>query len=84
MKTAIKSLLLGTLFTLAGQVWAVNINTADAQVIADSITGVGLKKAEAIVAYRTENGNFKDLASLTQVKGIGEKTLEKNKENIEF
>ena len=62
----------------------VNINTADAQTIADSINGVGLKKAQAIIDWRTEHGDFKDLASVENVKGIGPKTLEKNKDNIQF
>ena len=62
----------------------VNINTADAQTIATSLNGIGLKKAEAIVVWRTENGNFTDLAGLQNVKGIGQKTLEKNKADIQF
>ncbi len=62
----------------------ININSADAQTISDNLNGIGLKKAEAIVTWRTENGEFKELAELQQVKGIGIKTLEKNKENIKF
>jgi competence protein ComEA len=31
----------------------VNVNTADAKTISDALTGIGLKKAEAIVKYRT-------------------------------
>ena len=62
----------------------VNINTADAQSIASSLNGIGIKKAEAVVAWRNEHGNFTDLAELTSVKGIGPKTVEKNKENIKF
>jgi len=37
----------------------VNINTADAQAISDALSGIGPKKAEAIVKYRTEKGPFK-------------------------
>ena len=62
----------------------VNINTADAQTIADNLNGIGLKKAEAIIVWRSEHGNFKDLANLENVKGIGHKTLEKNKDDIQF
>lgn len=60
----------------------VNINTADAQSLADNITGVGLKRAQAIVAYREAHGPFASVDALTQVKGIGEGLLEKNRENI--
>ncbi len=60
----------------------VNINTADAKTISDALSGIGLKKAEAIVKYRTEKGNFKTVEDLAQVSGIGEKTIEKNKADI--
>jgi competence protein ComEA len=72
------------LFTLALPVFAapVNINTADPKGIADALTGVGIKKAEAIVQYRTEHGPFKTIEELGNVTGIGEKTIEKNKADI--
>jgi len=60
----------------------VNINTADAQIIANSLKGIGEKKAQVIIAYREKNGDFKTIESLTEVAGIGEKTVEKNKEDI--
>jgi competence protein ComEA len=60
----------------------VNINTADAQTIADSLGGIGLKKAQAIVDYRDKNGAFKTIEDLSQVSGIGAKTIEKNKADI--
>lgn len=60
----------------------VNINTADAETIAQSLPGIGQKKAEDIVMYREENGLFKTVNDLTQVKGIGEKTVEKNLADI--
>jgi competence protein ComEA len=62
----------------------VNINTADAQKIADSISGFGLKKAQAIIDYRTKNGDFKTLDDLNKVSGIGDKTIEKIKGDILF
>jgi competence protein ComEA len=62
----------------------VNINTADAKTIADSLHGIGLKKAEAIIAYRTKNGAFKSVEDLSHVSGIGDKTIEKNKTDILF
>jgi competence protein ComEA len=60
----------------------VDVNTADANTIADSLSGIGLKKAQAIVDYRAKNGNFKTLEDLTHVSGIGTKTIEKNKADI--
>lgn len=62
----------------------VNINGADAKTIAKSLHGIGLKKAEAIVKYRKEVGPFKTLKDVSKVKGIGEKTLAKNKVDILF
>ena len=60
----------------------VNVNTADAKVISESLKGIGLKKAEAIVKYRTEKGLFKAIEDLAKVPGIGQKTVEKNKQDI--
>ena len=54
----------------------VNINKADAVTLAESLRGIGLKKAEAIVAYREANGPFRSVDELVNVKGIGERTLE--------
>ena len=62
----------------------VNVNTADAQTLSDSLKGIGLVKAQAIVNYRNKNGEFKSISDLTKVSGIGEKTLEKNKADILF
>ncbi len=57
----------------------VDINTADASTLAAELSGIGAAKAAAIVAYREANGPFKRLEDLIQVKGVGEKTLEKNR-----
>jgi competence protein ComEA len=57
----------------------VNVNNADAQMLADSLKGVGLKKAQAIVEWRVQNGDFVALEQLLEVKGIGEKTLQANR-----
>jgi competence protein ComEA len=62
----------------------ININTADAQSLADNLKGVGLIRAEAIILWRTEHGQFIDLVGLEDVKGIGPKTIAKNKQNIQF
>ena len=61
-----------------------NINTADAEIIADLMNGVGPKKAQAIIEYRTANGPFENLEALLAVKGIGSATIAKNKELVVF
>lgn len=60
----------------------VNINTADAATIAAALNGVGMAKAEAIVAYRSEHGPFRSADQLVQVRGIGLATVEKNRDRI--
>ncbi len=60
----------------------ININTANAEQLAAALNGVGQKKAEAIVQFREQNGPFKSVEELGQVKGIGEATLAKNKDKI--
>lgn len=64
--------------------WAgpVDINQADAATIAKELQGIGLSRAHAIVAYREKNGSFKSADELRKVKGIGAKTLERNRPNI--
>lgn len=56
----------------------INLNTADKETLT-LLPGVGPKKADAILAYRKANGNFKSIDELTKVKGFGEKTLVKLK-----
>lgn len=83
IKTILASLLLSLM--LAGGALAadtVNINTADAATIDRVLLNVGPSKAEAIVAYRKANGAFKSLEQLAMVKGIGLKTVEKNRDRI--
>lgn len=60
----------------------VDINHADAKTIAVTLKGIGLKKAQAIVAYREKRGDFKSVEQLAEVKGIGPKMLEQNKGRI--
>ncbi len=62
----------------------VNVNKADANAIAEALNGIGQKKAEAIVKFRQEHGQFKSLGDLQKVKGIGEKTAMQNKQDILF
>lgn len=65
--------------TAAGKV---NINTADAQTLADTLKGVGEARAQEIVRYREAYGPFASADELTEVKGIGPSTLEMNRDLI--
>ena len=60
----------------------ININTANAEQIATSMTGIGDNKAKAIVEYRKTHGKFKSIQDLENVDGVGLKTVEKNKDKI--
>ncbi len=70
--------------SLSGFAGPVNINKAGADELSDSLNGVGLKKAQAIIQYRKANGSFKKAMDLAKVKGIGQKTVEKNLKNIKL
>ena len=60
----------------------IDINTATAEEFAAAVSGVGLKKAMAIVAYRDENGPFASIDDLTKVSGIGIATVDSNRERL--
>lgn len=58
-----------------------NINQADLTQL-QQLSGIGEKKAQAIIDYRNENGSFKTIEDLAKVTGIGEKTVEKLRDSI--
>ncbi|MES2857623.1 MAG: helix-hairpin-helix domain-containing protein [Pseudomonadota bacterium] len=83
LTTLFSSLILS--LALAGAAIAgetVNINTADAATIDRVLVNVGPAKADAIVAHRKANGAFRSAEQLALVKGIGLKTVEKNRDRI--
>ena len=70
------------LVPLAAWAGPVDINTADAATLAKELNGVGPARAQAIVAYRTQNGPFKSVDDLALVKNMPKKIIEANRENI--
>lgn len=52
----------------------INLNQADATQL-QQVSGIGPKKAADIIDYRQKDGPFKSVDELTNVNGIGEKTL---------
>ena len=59
----------------------VNLNTADVAQL-QKLSGVGMKKAQDIIDYREQNGNFKTIEELVNVSGFGAKSIDKLKESI--
>lgn len=53
----------------------ININTASAEQL-ESLPGVGPATARAIIEYRKQNGGFRSVDELLEVRGIGPKKLE--------
>jgi len=87
MKILRKSLvqfLIAVALPVAAFAGPVNVNTANAETISAELQGVGMSKAQAIVAYRKTHGPFKSYEDLTLVKGIGARTVEINRANILF
>jgi competence protein ComEA len=59
----------------------ININTATLEEL-DALPGIGPSIAQAIIDYRTQNGPFKTIADIDNVKGIGEALFAKIKDSI--
>jgi len=73
--------LLIALFLAVSFLWSsVDINNANIKELR-SLNGIGEVKAKSIIEYR-KNHCFESAKELTKVKGIGNKTLEKNLSNI--
>lgn len=82
MKFLLRFALLSLVASLALAAGPVNINTASAEEIAESLNGIGISKAEKIVAYRDANGPFTHVDELVNVKGIGIRTIDRNRGQI--
>lgn len=60
---------------------AVELNTATVKELS-TLPGIGKKRAQAIIAYRTENSRFKSVDELRKIEGIGKKTFDKIRESV--
>lgn len=84
-KSIVTVLALGISLFFAAASYSADLNKDDAATIAKDGMGIGVKKAEMIVADRDKNGPFKDWADLQKrVKGFGIKTIEKNATTLTF
>ena len=61
----------------------INLNTADAKTLSNSIKGIGLKRAEAIIKYRETHDGFKSVNDLSLVPGIGKNFVSTHLEKIQ-
>ena len=57
----------------------VDINTADKETLM-TLSGVGESFAQKIINYRERNGGFKTVQELTNIRGIGQALVDKNKD----
>ncbi|MBD3689109.1 ComEA family DNA-binding protein [Nanchangia anserum] len=65
----------------AGEGGAVNLNTADLAAL-ETLPGIGPALAQRIIDHREENGRFTSVDDLTQVSGIGTKTLDRLRDKV--
>ena len=59
----------------------IDINRAEAWLL-EALPGIGPSKAQAIIAYREQNGDFSDIVEITEVSGIGMSIYEDIRELI--
>lgn len=56
----------------------INLNSADVATLTHAFKGIGKKRAEAIVHYREEQGQFKSVEDLAYVRGLGALFVKRN------
>ena len=79
---AMDAALLGSMDPRAWAGDPINIDRASAEAVAQGLIGVGLAKINRIVEYREAYGPFEHVAELAAVRGIGQATVEKNRDAI--
>ena len=67
--------------SLLAQEENININTATLEELIQ-LKRIGPKYAQRIIDFREKNGPFEKVEDIMKVSGIGEKTLEANKDRI--
>ncbi len=93
MKGATRNVLAGALLALllglaplgaaAQEVAPINVNTADAELLAE-LPGIGPAKANAIIEDREANGPFESAEDLARVSGIGDATVASLEDQVSF
>jgi|TARA_R110002124_G_scaffold129793_1_gene291532 competence protein ComEA len=92
MKMTLKGMLAALLFSislglssgvLAQDVAPINVNTADAELLAE-LPGIGPSRADAIIEERETNGVFESAADLERVSGIGPATVDRMRDQVTF
>ncbi|RUR33968.1 ComEA family DNA-binding protein [Vreelandella andesensis] len=90
MQTTLKGLFAALLFSLslgisslvlAQDIAPINVNTADAELLAE-LPGIGPSRAAAIIEEREDNGAFADADDLTRVSGIGPATVNRMRDQV--
>ncbi|MGM0833153.1 ComEA family DNA-binding protein [Halomonas qinghailakensis] len=66
---------------LAQDITPINVNTADAELLAE-LPGIGPSRAAAIIEERENNGAFADADDLTRVSGIGPATVDRMRDQV--
>ena len=88
MKNTVKLVLVALLafsqavFALPDGDVSVNVNTAEPALLAEMLDGIGAARAQAIVDYREEFGEFVNIEDLLDVRGIGPHVIEVNRDKI--
>jgi competence protein ComEA len=78
---ALAALLAASALAAGGITGVVNVNSATADELA-LLPGVGPAKAQAILEHRKAHGAFKRIEDLGEVKGIGDKALERLRPHV--
>lgn len=61
----------------------IDLNQANAAQLTNSVKGIGKKRAEAIIKYREEHGQFKSIEDLSNVRGIGKQFVTRNLKELQ-